>query len=142
MKTNIKDGKTVRNIISQILKEIKAHDCHVWLGGYDPRKGHHLKITYTDEHKNEIFIDEYWLDGTILHDNEYFKIDLSDPWSIEHLRACIGMSYDLYSQERWKVIVRFPLILGKYLWRVRKAMKIEANNWLTDRFKPGKQNIC
>lgn len=138
MKTDVKDGKTVRNILSQILEDIGAKNCHVWLGGYAPGVGHHLKITYTDEHKNEVFIDEYWLHNTILHDNEYFKVDLNDPWSIEQLRASIGVSYDIYAKKRWKVIISMPLIVGKYLWRTRKALKIEASDWLTGHFKPEK----
>lgn len=139
METDVKDGKTVRNIIAQILKEIKANNCHVWLGGYQPGIGHHLKITHTDEYKNEIFIDEFWLHGTILYNNEYFKVDLTNPWSIEQIRASIGMSYDFYSKKRWKVIIKLPMIVGKYLWRTRKALKIEINDWLNGKFKPEKK---
>lgn len=123
-----KDAKVIQTVIIELLRDIRAHECRVWLHNKT------FRITYVDKNGDEITINELFLQGTKLCTPNGVLVDLNNPGSLDVLKAELGMDYDIYGPKRWKALVKLPLSVTKYFWRVRRALDLEIREWLNGRF--------
>lgn len=76
---------------------------------------------------------ELSLANTKVYDECGFLTDLTDPLSVEIIKAIIGMSYDIHTTSEPMSIIKFPWIFGKYVWRLRRLAEREIKTKLKDR---------